>query len=644
METLAAERGFTMRNIAFTAHVDAGKTTLTERILFECGAIRSMGSVDSGTARTDTMTVERERGISVRSVLTSFSYKGEKINLIDTPGHADFASQTERAFLAADGIVILVSAVDGIQSGTELLIDAAEKASLPVIFFINKCDRDIADPDSVFEQLKLRDLPVFHYGNFEEMTEVAAEYDDEIFEFYAEGKIPPENKLLKSLALQTAVSQAIPVVYGSAQKGQGVSELLDAVLSFFPKPENLEDQPLGCVVFSVEHDKNFGRGAYLRVFSGKLSVRDVVNMNGTEYKISMIKQSSDGKLKDVPEILSGDVGLVYGFTNVKTGVAFGKTDSFEKRLSKGILRTPLLSVSVSAPENISSAKLKECFEIMEAEDPELSLSWEPISQTLNIKVYGTVETEVLGPVFEERFGFPVKFGDPKVIYKETPAVETVGFDAYTMPKPCWAVLKFIIKPLPIGSGVRYSCSVSPEKIGYRYRKQVEASILPSLAQGLYGWEVTDIDVELVDGEDHPIHTHPLDFTVATPLALMDGLRRSGTVLLEPILSIRFSVESSFVGRIMSDVLKMRGQCTDQTVMGVNTVITAEVPLAELGDYPVEFASFTHGKGVMTTKFSRYAKCPKGFICETPRRGVDPRDRSKYILAARHAMSGTVFEV
>ena len=633
-----------MRNIAFTAHVDAGKTTLTERILFDCGAIRSMGSVDSGTARTDTMTVERERGISVRSVLTSFNYKDEKINLIDTPGHADFASQTERAFLAADGIVVLISAVDGIQSGTELLIDAAEKASLPVIFFINKCDRDIADPEAVFAQLKLRGFPVFRYGNIDEMVEIAAEYDDEIFEVYADGKAPDENDVLSCLALQTKSCRAFPVVFGSAQKGQGISELLDSVITFLPEPNSLESKPLGGVVFSVEHDKNFGRGSFLRVFSGKLAVRDIVNMNGKEYKISMIKQNFDGKLKDVNEIVSGDVGLVYGFTDVKTGYTFGEVDSFENRLSKGILRTPLLSVAVSAPENISSAKLKECFEIMEAEDPELSISWEPISQTLNIKVYGTVETEVLGPIFEERFGFAVEFGEPKVIYKETPTSESVGFDAYTMPKPCWAVLKFIIKPLPAGSGIRYICSVSPEKIGYRYRKQVEASIVPSLAQGLYGWEVTDIEVELVDGEDHPIHTHPLDFTVATPLALMDGLSRCGTVLLEPILSIRFSVDSSLVGRIMSDILKMRGQCKDQCVIGVNTVITAEVPLAELGTYPVEFASFTHGKGVMTSKFSHYAKCPQGFVCQTPRRGVDPRDRSKYILAARHAMSGTVFEV
>ena len=633
-----------MKNIAFTAHVDAGKTTLTERILFECGVIRSMGSVDSGTARTDTMTVERERGISVRSVLTSFEYKGEKFNLIDTPGHADFASQTERAFLAADGIVILVSAVDGVQSGTELLIDAAKTAGLPVIFFINKCDRDIARPDEVFEELKMRNIPVFRVGNIEEMTEVAAESDDDIFEMFAEGNFPDEEQLLSVLPLQVRDRQAVPVVFGSAQSGQGIGELLDAVSVYFPDSADDENAELGGVVFSVEHDKNFGRGAYLRIFSGKLEPRDMVSICGVDYKVSMIKQSIDGKFKDVPKLGAGDVGLVYGFTAVKTGMTFGNTSSFENRCRKGLLRTPLLSVSVTAPENISSAKLRECFEMMEAEDPELSLSWEPISQTLHIKVFGTVETEILGPVFEERFGFPVTFGEPKVIYKETPACEAVGFDAYTMPKPCWAVLKFIIKPLERGAGVRYRCTVSPEKIGYRYRKQVEASILPSLAQGLYGWEVTDIDIELVDGEDHPIHTHPLDFTVATPLALMDGLRRSGTVLLEPILKIRFSVETSLVGRIMSDVLKMRGQCLDQHSMGANTVITAEIPLAELGDYPVEFASFTHGKGVMTSAFSRYSKCPDGFIASTPRRGVDPLDRSKYILAARHAMSGTVFEV
>ncbi|MHC1695528.1 MAG: GTP-binding protein [Eubacteriales bacterium] len=464
-----------MRNIAFMAHVDAGKTTLTERLLYSSGTVRTMGSVDSGTTRTDNLTVERQRGISVRSVLTSLIWRDEQINLIDTPGHSDFTPQIERAFWAVDGIVVLISAVEGIQSNTELIISALRKAGLPAIFFINKCDRDIADAARVTDELKQLCPSCFDASSQQDTFEVAAEHDEELLELFTEGK-SPGGKLEEAVERLARGGNMYPVFKGSAASGMGVPELLDGIVRYLPSPPDKSMLPFSAVIFSVEQDKSFGRGAYIRLFSGTLSVRDILELGGVEYKITQVKTVQQGKVSDTQSVRCGQLALVYGLSGCKTGDILGDAGCIDRTILSGILQTALLSVKVTPPSEVDILTLKRDLELLTAEDPSLDLLWEPISKSLVIKVFGPIQTEILSEIIRERFGYAVVFEKPEVIYKETPAKSATGFDAYTMPKPCWAVLRFEITPLPRGSGVVYKCTTPPNRLSYRYRKQVESSL------------------------------------------------------------------------------------------------------------------------------------------------------------------------
>jgi len=634
-----------IKNIAFMAHVDAGKTTLTERILFETGLTRAMGSVDEGTARTDSLAVERERGISVRAALISFEAGGNVINLIDTPGHTDFFSQVERAFFAIDAAVILVSAVDGVQSGTETIIETARENKIPVVFFVNKCDRDTARQAETASEIKCSCPGAFIYP--QDDFETAAMYDDGIMDSYINESAPDKKNIETCLMKKIGAGEICPILFGSAATGKGVAELIEAVCVLLPsadekKPASDSVPPSG-IIFSVSHDRQFGRGAYVRLYAGNLKVKDPVEVNGSICKVSMIKKQTNGKWSDAGTLFSGEIGLVYGFNDCITGNIFGGRDNLPARALAGFVKKALLTAQVRTDSAENNDALKNALEQLAAEDPALELEWARESGVLQLNIMGFVQMETLPALIEERFGLKAIFDEPEVIYKETIAKRAEGFDAYTMPKPSWAILKFDIKPAPHGSGVSYRCTAAANRLRYRYREQVAQSILPSLKQGLYGWEVTDLDINLVDGEDHPIHTHPLDFTIATPLALMNALVNGGAVLLEPILEIRFVADPKYIGRVISDVNKMRGTVTEQKFSGSQTVLFAHVPLASSMEYSATFASLTSGTGVMTQRLHGYRECPAELGKARQRRGVDPRDRAKYILAARHAMSGTVFD-
>lgn len=629
-----------IRNIALTAHVDAGKTTLTERFLLESGAIRTQGSVDKGTAKTDDLAVEKRRGISVRSALTSINIYDTEINIIDTPGHADFISQVERAFFAVDGIVVLVSAVDGIQTNTEIIFDTVSRLRKPCIIFINKTDRDIADTERVFSEIR----SVFPRASLHaDMFEDLASLDEECLDAFLSGNRPSDDILREKIRRYTADCSVSPVFCGSAVTGDGVKELLRGIRDYLPAPEEKKSDLSG-FVYAVSSDKAYGRAAYVRLFSGDLSVRQSVTLNGSEYKVSMIKKPVLGKMTDIRKLSAGEVGAVYGLAEARTGECIGNREYLPEGISDHVMGQALMMTSVTATDGTDILKLRSALSEIAAEEPMMDLIWEPISKTLNIKVFGSIQTEVLRDIILERFGIETDFGPLAVIYKETPSKPGYGFDAYTMPKPCWAVLRFRITPLERGSGVIYKCSAPPNRLSYRYRKQVEESIKASIAQGPRGWEVTDMEIDLVDGEDHPIHTHPLDFTVATPLALADGFRNTQTTLLEPYIHVRFMIGAEHYGRLLNDIIRMRGEAGNPVRRNDTIFLEAEIPVATSLDYPVTFASYTSGKGMMSAVFSGYRECPEPDGKTMPRRGVDPLDRSKYILAARHALSGTVFEV
>ena len=622
------------RNIAILAHADAGKTTLTERMLALCGAFKTAGSVDDGTAHTDTLGVERARGISVRSSAASGVWKDTLITIVDTPGHADFAAEVERGLWAVDGAVLAVSAVEGVQAQTELYFSALRAAKIPVVFFLNKTDRIGADRERVLRQIREElNVPVAPLWDEEAMIETACETDDALTERYLEGDLPSPAEALRALGCAARECRAYPALSGAALRGEGVDRVLDAVADFLPGPCGDPDAALCGVVFAVSPDKGMGRAALTRLFSGTISNR----MQLGENKVTQIRVLRGTKIEDRGELRAGDIGLIYGLGEPKAGDVIGDAALLPPERMDALRAQPLLSAKVEPEDEKDLRALRAALMELSAEDPALNAQWVSFTQEMYVQLMGGIQTEILPALIEERFGLKCRLSAPTVLYRETIARETDGFVAYTMPKPCWAIMKFHLTPLPAGSGVVYKCTVPPTAIKPRYLKQVEQTLPQALAQGRLGWPVTDLEIELYDGSDHQWHTHPLDFAVATPMGIQDGLQRAGSVLLEPVLSCRFVVPADCGGRLMSDLATMRGRFSAPEMRGDKMVLTAELPAATSMDYPTELAAYTGGRGLMTAHLEAYepVDLTLGRTCE--RRGIDPLDTAKYILSARKAL-------
>lgn len=625
--------------IGILAHVDGGKTTLTEQMLFRAGAVRSLGRVDDGSAHTDFMDFERRRGISVRAASALLEWRERKIYIIDTPGHSDFSSEVQRVVRAMDLAVIVVSAVEGVQSQTELIWHSIDKMGIPALFFINKTDRVGADAGSVTAEigeltgtaprpLELRDKEV--------LAETLAEYDDEALEKFFEGGGEAFSCEELGVLLRDSFysRKLVPVLSGAALKGEGVEPLLDllAWLAKRPAPEG----PLSGVVFKVEHNPSLGRVAHIRLFSGTLKNRDIVR-NATadrDEKVTQIREVLGSKERDRGCLSAGEVGAVYGMTGTVSGDIIGDA-SYVPPFAE--IAAPALRVRVMPADQQQYPALSAALAELAAEDPLLDVIWERESREMLVRVAGLIQIEILQTLLKDRFGLEAAIGEPMVIYKERPCKRAHGYVEYTMPKPCWAVMDFEIEPLPVGSGVVFESVVPNDKIYTRYQAQVRQTIPEALRQGPKGWEVTDIRIRLVGGEHHTVHTHPLDFMLATPMGIMDGLVAGGTELLEPIQKFRLTFPEELSGKLIGEIIAMRGTFDSPVVRRGVFMMEGLLPLAASMDFPLRIASLTGGRGALSTVSAGYAPCPPGEGVEVPYRGVSPLDRAKYILYKRGAL-------
>lgn len=638
------------RNIGIFAHVDTGKTTLSEQLLAHSGRIREAGSVDRGTAHTDDLPVERRRGISVKATCVSFDWKGTSVRLIDTPGHTDFSAEIERSLWALDAAVLLVDAVEGVQPQTETLFHALKDQGLPFLFFINKTDRPEADPEKILRQIRKRlTANICPLWDPEAVTEYVCGTSDELMAEYLEGQQFNPEDLAKRLAGLSCSGKAYPALRGSALKDLGIPELLDALITYLPGPEP-SGTDLNGVAFAVVRDKTLGRGVWVRLFGGRLENRMALTLQaGTDRitgepvfvqrKISQIRNAAG---EDTGCLSAGDVGTVYGLGDIEIGHVFGTQEQLPRKVRPGSLKTPLIMIRAipEKPEDLQA--LRDACTQLSSEDPLLQVRYAGATGELLLQIMGKVQLEIIQEILKTRFGLNVSFGEPAVIYRETIRNRASGFVAYTMPKPCWAILEFDLAPGPRGSGITFSSLVSPGDLLLRYQHQVEQALPRALSQGRLGWQVTDLIITLTGGNYHPVHTHPLDFIVATPMAVQDGLQRGGSVLLEPILEMRMVVPSELTGRIISDVQQMRGEILDTEADEERITLTALVPAASSMDYPVQFASITGGKGSMSTSLHGYRDCPSELGHTAPRRGVDPLDTARYILAARNALESDIY--
>ncbi|AIQ39644.1 translation factor GTPase family protein [Paenibacillus sp. FSL R7-0297] len=649
-------------NVGIFAHVDAGKTTTTEHILYESGRIRALGSVDSGTALTDSMEVERQRGISVRAALASFTWRGVQINLVDTPGHVDFLSEVERSLRVMDCAVLILSAVEGVQAQSEMIWNALRKLGIPTLIFVNKMDRIGADPAAVLTQARTYlsgdivpvQQPFYREREYigaadlwsegadaaarTELLEALAERDEELLELYMAGGTADLARWKRELAVRTAAGRMYPLVYGVAAKGLGVTALLDAMTQYFPRAGGDAEQPVSGIVYNIQRDKSMGRMAFVRLYQGTIRNRDTV-MNYTQEvqgKVTQIRKVEGGRTEDVGALEAGDIAVVYGLSGVRIGDVLGRPEAIPQEAK---LAVPLLTVRVFWGADADDHKVIAAFQELADEDPLLDTQWLQEERELHIKVMGPIQLEILDSVLQERFGLKVTFGPPSVIYRETPSRAGEGYVAYLMPKPCWAILRFQIEPGPPGSGLVYESLVRSSDLLPQYQNETARRVPEALQQGLRGWEVTDLKITLVEGNHHVWHTHPLDFAVATPMAIMDGLAHTGTSLLEPVLQVRIVVPEENGGRVMNDLVQMRGTFEPPVLQGDRMIIEGRLPLATSLEYPVTLSSYTKGRSTFTSFFAGYEPCPPDVTAERTRRGVNPLDQAKYILSVRKALQG-----
>ena len=647
-----------IRNLGVLAHVDAGKTTVTENMLFLSGSIRSVGNVNKGTSLSDGLDVEKKRGISVRASTLSFPWQGVQINLIDTPGHVDFSSEVERSLRVLDCALLVLSAVEGIQAQTEPIWDALEAMNIPVILFINKIDRSGANSASVLERLKKEFSPdmiplnraenegaadatvvdLFDDQN-NELIEIIAGKDDSLLERYLNDEQLAPEALYAGLAKCVQKRKLFPVVCGAAKNNIGIEELLNYIIAYFPDAATDCEQPVSGVVFRIDHDHKLGRIAGVRLYAGSLKNRDsVLNFTADrEEKISQIKKSFLNKYEDTGILHAGDIGFLCGMPDVQIGDALGDPKPVPGNYA---LNEPLLSVQVKPQNEADHTRLAEALQQLSSEDPHLNFRWFSEERELHVKIMGVIQTEIITEILKSRFGIAAVFSQPTVIYKETPSKAAYGAESYTMPKPCWAVVNYLLEPGERDSGVSYKSEVSVDCIKQKYQNEIALAIHDALKQGIKGWEVTDLKITLTDGGDHILHSRPGNFKLATNIAIMKGLTAADTTLLEPILAFRISAPEELVGKVTADIINMRGSFEPAEMASGNFVLKGRLPLATSMDYSIRLGSLTGGKAKFTINFDGYEECPDELGTVREYKGISPLDRSKYILKMRGAITSS----
>ncbi|WMN12261.1 TetM/TetW/TetO/TetS family tetracycline resistance ribosomal protection protein [Marivirga salinae] len=650
----------TVLTIGILAHVDAGKTSLTECLLHQAGATKAQGSVDKGSAITDGLALEKSRGISIKAASVNFSWKQTQFQLVDTPGHIDFAAEVDRALSILDAVILVVSAKEGVQAHTLNLWESLKERNLPVIIFFNKIDRDGVFPEQVFADFQkeldarlfalnlsdLSDSNQVHVVPFEACSDHAdhaiidhslenlAECDEAFLEKYLEGTIGEMSTILAQALPHIQNGSLYPVLFGSAKLGLGIDGLLDQLDKLIPPPQHYFSSP-AAKVFKVEFHEKLGRLAYIKSYGGLLKTKDSIPSQemGKDIKINQIFKAEAGGLEQVAELHQGEIGLITTSDIILAGDILGNeklADSFSK------ISNAVLAVEAKAVEEKDYQKLGEALEILNLEDPILDFKWFKEEREFHIKILGPIQTEVLKDSLSQRWGIEAEFLPPKVIYKETPTQSAEGFVRYWMPKPCWAIMTFLIEPGESGSGVSFENKVRTSDISQKYINEVKRAIPWTLKQGLHGYEVTDIKITLIKGEEHNVHSNPGDFLLATPMGIMRGLENAGTDLLEPMYAFEIKAHQEYLGAVSSDLSQMRATLESPLFDGEFFIMKGRVAVAEAMDYAIQFNATTSGKGRLKLSLDGYEKTTLTEDKTRPYKGVSPLDESQWILHMRGA--------
>ncbi|MCX4729693.1 translation factor GTPase family protein [Streptomyces sp. NBC_01363] len=646
-------------NLGILAHVDAGKTSLTERLLHTAGVIDEIGSVDDGSTQTDSLALERQRGITIKSAVVSFAVDDITVNLIDTPGHPDFIAEVERVLNVLDGAVLVISAVEGVQAQTRVLMRTLRRLRIPTLVFVNKVDRGGARDEAVLRSIaeKLtpavvamgsvdrpggRDARCTPYtgadaGFTDRLTELLADHDDALLDAYVSNAAAlPYSRLREELAAQTGRALVHPVYFGSAITGAGVDALVSGVRELLPASGGDPGGPVSGTVFKVERGPGGEKTAYVRMFSGTVRIRDRLPFGRgdgrAEGKVTGISVFDRGSAVRGAAVGAGRIAKLRGLGGIRVGDPVGDPVGVPDTTAPGRWFAPptLESVVVPCPP-ASRGELHFALAQLAEQDPLINLRQDDVRKEVSVSLYGEVQKEVIQATLADEFGIGVTFRETTTICLERPngsgaAHEIIGRSG----NPFLATIGLRVDPAPVGSGITYRLEVELGSMPFSLMRAVEETVTETLRQGLRGWQVTDCVVTMThSGYWAPLSTAG-DFRNLTPLVLMSALKQAGTTVHEPIHRFRLELPADLLSPVLPVLAQVRAVPGTPAPHGSVYVLEGEIPAARVHELQQQLPALTRGEGVLESGFDCY-RAVVGTPPDRPRADRDPLDRKEYLL-------------
>ena len=581
--------------VGILAHVDSGKTTLSEAMLYTAGKIRKLGRVDHKDAYLDTDAQERERGITIFSKQAVFTYDGMEITLLDTPGHVDFSAEMERTLQVLDYAILVINGVDGVQSHTDTLWKLLKRYEIPTFIFVNKMDMDGADKDAVFQNIRKKldgDCVDFSSGDRDEQIAMA---DERLLDTYLDSGMVEVEDIIEAILDR----KIFPCFWGSALKLSGVQELLDAMNTYMVMPAyNAE---FGGRIFKISRDAKGERLTYMKVTGGSLKCREQIE--GTEGKVNQIRIYSGARYETVEEASAGTVCAVTGLGETSAGQGVGCE---QENVFAGL--EPVLSYKVSYPEDKDAVVVLRDIRQLEEEEPELHVEFAQETGEIFVKVMGQVQLQVLTQIIKDRFGYLISFGMGRIIYKET-LVEPVMGVGHFEPLRHYAEVHLLMDPLEPGSGMQFDTICSEDVLDKNWQRLILTHLEEKEYRGvLTGAPITDMKITVTAGRAHQKHTEGGDFRQATYRAVRQGLMMGECRLLEPVYAFRLEIPTEMTGRAMNDITRMHGRFAQPEIEGEMSILTGTAPVATMQEYQQDVTAYTRGQGKLSCTLQGYEPC------------------------------------
>lgn len=627
------------------AHANAGKTTITENLLYKTNMIKEIGRVDSGNTVTDSMKIEKERGITVRDSVVSFETERKIIQLIDTPGHIDFSAEVERAINVLDAAVLVLSGVEGVEAQTYTIWNALKSKNIPTIFFINKIDRDGADFDRVVkeiqEKLGIEIVPMQEVkridkenidikdNSVENILDFLTFNEDErikkiIDNYLINDEICSKEEIDKEIQRLSREGKVYPVIGGSALKNIGIDELLNCIDTCLPNDINKDsNDKFSAYVYSVRVENGI-KQLYIKVESGSINNRDIIDFGVEKQgKIKEIFVPSGIKVQRSDILTEGDIGIITGI-DAQCGEVLGDGKDRKDKEIKFI--NPLLNVQVEIEKKEDLLNSVEALKVLNDEDPYLNVRYDKNTGKIYMTIMGQVQGQVIEQMMKDRFNIDMNLINPIIIHKEAPTKTGIGEASYTNVSG----VKIEIKPLPEGSGLKYESKLSTDFLLKKYQRQAERLIKEYSKQGLYGWELTDAEISLIGGRFDSMGSSPKDFNICIPLALMRAIEDSKTKILEPISRFSICVPNETLNNVIQTISSRQATFEIQKQDEKNAIIEGEGPTKNMLDYPLELTKITSGLGIYSSYISKYETARNQDISKDYI-GADPRNEVKFVI-------------